>query len=116
MTWDDVRALGLALPGVEDGVGYGAPALKVRGKLLARLHEGGADVVLHAVHAEKELLLEAAPARFHQTPHYEGWPALLARLASADPNEIAAMLERRWRELAGGRAVAAWDARGCGLL
>src|SRR5690348_2883823 len=30
-----VRKLGLELPGVEEGTMYGAPALKIRGKLLA---------------------------------------------------------------------------------
>ena len=111
MTWAELRALGLALPGVEEATSYGTPALKIRGKLLVRLHETGADVVLHAAHAEKELLLEADPDRFHQTSHYEGWPALLARLAPADPAQITAMLERRWRELAGRRAALAWEAR-----
>jgi hypothetical protein len=30
-----VRKIGLALPSVEEGTAYGAPALKVRGKLMA---------------------------------------------------------------------------------
>jgi hypothetical protein len=33
--FDTVRKVGLALPGVEESTAYGAPALKVRGKLLA---------------------------------------------------------------------------------
>ena len=104
MTWDDVRALGLALAGVEDGTSYRTPALKVRAgskaHLLVRLKEDGESVVLFVDWAQKELLLEADPERFFQTPHYERYPALLARLAPADPAQIAAMLERRWRDLA----------------
>jgi hypothetical protein len=34
VTWETVRQLALALPGVEEGTSYGTPALKVRGKLL----------------------------------------------------------------------------------
>ena len=34
-TFDDVRTIGLDLPDVEEATMYGAPALKVRGKLLA---------------------------------------------------------------------------------
>ncbi|WP_376698644.1 hypothetical protein [Bradyrhizobium aeschynomenes] len=41
MTFDDVRALALAWPEVEDGTSYGTPALKVRKKLLTRLKEDG---------------------------------------------------------------------------
>jgi hypothetical protein len=33
--FDAVRKIGLALPGVEESTAYGAPALKVRGKLMA---------------------------------------------------------------------------------
>ena len=32
MTYDDVRAIALELPGVEEGTSYGTAALKVRGK------------------------------------------------------------------------------------
>lgn len=45
-TFEDVRRIALALPGVEDGVSYGAPALKVNGNLLIRLRDDlGAIVV-----------------------------------------------------------------------
>ena len=37
VTFDTVRQLGRALPGVEEGLSYGTPALRVRGKLFARL-------------------------------------------------------------------------------
>ena len=114
MTWDEVRALALELPGAEDGTSYGTPAVKVRGKLLVRLKEDGESVVLFMTAEEKEMRLEADPAVFHQTPHYVGWPAVLARLASADPAEIAAVLERTWRGAAGKRAVAALDAARAG--
>lgn len=111
MTWDELRERALALPGVEDSTSYGTPALKVRGKLLARLKEDGESVVLFLDPAEKEFLLEADPAVFHQTPHYEGRPAVLARLAAAQAGQVSAIVERAWRARAGKRAVAAWDAR-----
>jgi hypothetical protein len=41
VTFDDVRRISLAGPGVEDGTSYGTPALKVRKKLLVRLKEDG---------------------------------------------------------------------------
>ena len=106
MTWDDLRVLVLALPGVEDGASYRTPALKVRGKLLARLKEDGESVVLFMGMDEKEMLLEADPAVFHQTPHYEGYPAVLARLAPAEPAQLFAIVERTWRAHAGKRLLA----------
>ena len=35
INFDTVRSIGLALPGVEESIAHGQPALKVHGKLLA---------------------------------------------------------------------------------
>jgi len=45
VTWTTVRRLGLALPGLEEGLCFGTPALRVRGKFLARLKEDGENLV-----------------------------------------------------------------------
>ena len=114
MTWGEVRALGLALPGVEDATSYRTPALKVRAgsrlKLLVRLKEEGDSIVLSMDPAEKELLLEAEPAVFFQTPHYEGWPSLLARLNALESDRLAPLLERTWRRAANARLLAQREA------
>ena len=113
MTWDEVRALGLALPGVEDSLSYGTPALKVRvgakPKLLTRLKEDGESIVVSVQPEEKELLLEAEPDVFFQTPHYEGWPVLLAKLSALEPDRLAPLLERSWRRAANARMLAQRD-------
>jgi len=41
-----------------------------------------------------EILKETDPDTFWQTPHYEGWPAVLIRFDSADPERVRAMIER----------------------
>lgn len=41
MNFETVRAVALALPGVEEGTCYGTPAFRVRGKFLLRLREDG---------------------------------------------------------------------------
>ena len=113
MTWDEVVAMGLKLPDVEVAKSYGTAALKVRvgakSKLLTRLKEDGLSIVLFVDTAEKELLMEVDPAVFFETPHYAGYPALLARLEAADPAQVALMIARTWRHAAP-KAAAAWDA------
>lgn len=94
--WDEVVALGLALPGVELGTSYGRPALKLRGKMLAAGGKADDHFVLSATLDEIDMLKETEPAAFFQTPHYEGWPAVLVRYAEADPERIAALIERAW--------------------
>jgi hypothetical protein len=39
LDFDAVRKLGLALPDVADGTAYGAPALKLSGKVVACIHD-----------------------------------------------------------------------------
>ena len=35
------------------------------------------------------MLKETDPDTFWQTPHYEGWPGVLVRYGSADPERVA---------------------------
>ena len=44
ITFDTVREIGLALPGVEESTAYGSPALKVRGKIQAGIPAKRAEV------------------------------------------------------------------------
>jgi hypothetical protein len=109
-TWEDVRTLGLALPGVADETSYGTPALKVNGKLLARLKEDGTTLALRVGFEERQALVESSPEVFFVTPHYENSPMVLVRLAAADPDELRELLEEAWLERAPKRAVAAREA------
>ena len=110
MTFEDVRKIALAWPGVEDGTSYGTPSLKVKGKFLTRLREDGDTLVLTGIgFDEREMLIEAAPEVYSLTPHYKDWPTVLARLSQADPAAIAALLLRRWREVAPKTLVKAFD-------
>ena len=99
MTFDDVAAIASALPGTMLGTSYGTPAIKVGGKLLARLREDG-DMVLKVEDGLREVLLEMQPDVFHTTPHYDGYPTVLVRLAPADADQIAGLVERAWGGLA----------------
>jgi hypothetical protein len=111
-TWDDVRAVGLALPGVEDGTSYGRPALKVKGKGMCSLRSDPDALVLPVADmAEREALLQGQPDAFFTTPHYDGYAYVLVRLESVDPTELEELLEEAWRIRAPKRLVAEHDAR-----
>jgi hypothetical protein len=111
MTWDEVRAIALALPGVEESTSYGTPSFKASGKFLTRLRpEDDSLVLVDVTFDEREMLMEAEPETFHLTPHYQGYPTVLARLASVDPGTLGNFLERRWRNVSPKRVVKAYDA------
>ena len=62
VTWSTVRALALALPGVEESTSYRTPAMKVRGKLIARLKEDGETIVVPMTIDERDVRIEG-PSR-----------------------------------------------------
>ena len=100
MDFADIQRIALALPGVETGLSYGTPALKVRGKLLARLKEDGTTLVLCAVLPdERALLMEMTPSVFHVTDHYVGYPTVLIHLDVAEAAHMAALIGRSWERL-----------------
>jgi hypothetical protein len=101
MTFDDVRAIAMALPGVEEGTHYGTPSFKVKGKAFCRLREDGQSLVLFDVPIEeREVMIEAEPEIYYFTDHYRNWPAVLARLPAATPDHVRGYLERAWRKRA----------------
>ena len=110
VSFDQARAMALALPGVEEGPCYGTPGFRVRGKLIARLKEDGETLVLRVGFDEREMLMEAAPETFFITDHYRAYPAVLARLATVEPGTLRRLLEQHWRTVAPKKLVAGYEA------
>jgi hypothetical protein len=93
--WEEAVAFALSLPDTELSTSYGKPAVKVNGRaFLYTGHEQktsfGVAIDLDTV----EILKETDPGTFWQSPHYEGWPAVLIRFDSADPERVRSVIER----------------------
>jgi hypothetical protein len=85
ITFDTVREIGLALPGVEESTAYGSPALKVRGKIMAcmainRSAEPG-SLGVWVDFDDRAELLAADPDVFYVTDHYAPYNVVLVRLS-----------------------------------
>ena len=94
-SWDEAVAFALTLPGTELSTSYGKPAVKVNGRaFLYTGHEDGTSFGVAIDLDTVEMLMETDPATFWQTNHYEGWPALLVRFDSPDPDRVRATIER----------------------
>jgi hypothetical protein len=106
VTFETVRQLARALPGVEEGTSYGTPACKVRGKLFARLHQDGESLVVRIEFAEREVLLAADAETFYITNHYLNYPWILVRLAAVREDQLSELLKQAWRLVAPKRLVA----------
>jgi len=93
--WDEAVAFALTLPDTELSTSYGKPAVKVNGR--AFLYTGHEDRTSFGIAIDLdmvELLKETDPATFWQSPHYEGWPAVLIRYDSPDPDRVREVIER----------------------
>ena len=97
VTFETVRQIALALPGVEEGLSYGTPGFRVKGKLFARIWEDGETLVLKIGFDAREILMKAEPATFFITDHYAGYPSVLVRLPAIDRRELAGVVEEAWR-------------------
>jgi hypothetical protein len=107
----DVRRIAMSLPGAVEEENRFAFSVRNRGKekgfawvWLERIHPKKARVPNPAVLAvrvadleEKELLLSADEQKFFTEPHYNGYPAVLVRLAEVGTAELEALLTAAWR-------------------
>jgi hypothetical protein len=100
-TFDTVRKIGLELPDVEESTMYGAPALKVRGKLLACMasHKSAepGSLVVRIGFDQRDALIADDPRTYYVKPHYEGYPSVLVRLALIDREALRDLLRSAWR-------------------
>lgn len=109
MTFDDVRAIALDLPEVEETTSYGTPSFKVRKRMLCRLRDEGETLVVRVDPLEREALLAEAGGAYFITPHYEDYPYVLVWLPNANPTEVRELLVEAWLEEAPKRLAAAHE-------
>jgi hypothetical protein len=108
-TWDDVRRIALALPGtVESGDGL---QWRVNNKPLAwerplrkadleHLGDAAPEPPILGVRTPdvgaKEALLAEDPDVYFTTPHFDGYPAVLVRLARIGDADLTELLTEAW--------------------
>lgn len=95
--WEKAVAYALSLPDTELSTSYGKPAVTLASNGRAFLypsHESGTSFAVGIDLDTVEMLKETDPDTFWQTPHYEGWPAVLIRFDSPDPERVRAVIGR----------------------
>ncbi|HWA17078.1 MAG TPA: hypothetical protein VG817_11625 [Gemmatimonadales bacterium] len=110
-TQADVRRIALSFPGAVEEGGRFAFAVPVKDRLkgfawvwLERIDPKKARVPQPKVLAvrtasldDKEFILAMDPKKFFTEPHYNGYPAVLVRLAEIPVRELRPLLESAWR-------------------
>jgi len=98
VTYDTVREIGLTLPGVEESVSYGTPALKVRGKLFVRLHQDLDKIVLRMSFERRDEMMASDPQTYFITDHYREYPYVLVSLSRVPSEALRDLLQIAYRE------------------
>ena len=98
--FDVVREIALALPSVEESSLYGAPSLKVAGRLLAcpALHKSAEpnSLVVRVAFDQRAKLMADEPSVYYVTPHYVNYPMVLVRLGQINRNSLRDLLGMAW--------------------
>jgi len=96
MTIAAAMKMGRAMPGVEQSTTWGAPALKLRGKMIACQAINKAaepnTLVVRVPFAQRDELLAADPDTYYLKPHYENYPCVLVRLSRVHPDALLDLL------------------------
>jgi hypothetical protein len=109
-TWEEVIELcEQELLGVERSTSYGTPALKVEGKLFARLKEDSERIAVFVDFMEREALTQENPNAYIVTDHYRDWPMMLVDLEAAPEDELREVLIESWRRRAPRKLLAELD-------
>ena len=109
-TQQDVRQIALSLPETSESPDRFAFSVYNKGKekgfvwvWLERIQPKQARIPNPEVLAvrvsnldEKEFLLAAEPSKFFTEPHYNGYPAILVRLAEVGYSELQALITNAW--------------------
>ena len=120
---DDVRRIALSLPETVEEEDRFAFSVRNGGKRtgfawvwLERIELGkarapNAEVIAVRVadQAEKQALLASDPTKFFTEPHYNGYPAVLVRLAAIGADELEELITDAWRCQAPRALVTAFD-------
>lgn len=109
-TWDEVVALcERELPEVERSTSYGTPALKVKGKLFARLKEDSQRIAVFVDFMEREAMTQENSDAYVVTDHYRNHPMMLVDLEAVPDDELREIVIESWRRRAPRKLVAELD-------
>jgi hypothetical protein len=126
-TWDDVARICLALPGTTESTSYGGRAWKVADKSFVwerplrkrdreELGEAAPSGPILAAtvpdEGAKRALIADEPDAYFTTSHFDGYPAVLARLDALDEAALTELAGEAWACRAPRRLVAERDDEG----
>jgi hypothetical protein len=101
MSFDVIREIAAAIPGVQESTSYGAPSLKLDGKLVAcvAINKSAEPNTLGiTIDPERRAdLIAEAPDTYYVTDHYVNYPIVLVRLSRVNRDVLRDLLQMACR-------------------
>lgn len=96
MTRDEMFAYALTQPGAEESTLHGGRCVRVRGHWIVNDNADPTALALALDRETVDFLMATEPAAYFQTPHFEGWPAVLVHYEAADDDRLREQIDRAW--------------------
>jgi hypothetical protein len=111
ITFEDVRQIALAFPGLTEETTSGRPVFKLKHCLMVGEadHEPAGILALKVGMREAEFLIEAEPEIYYLTKLHRSRCNVLIRMSEISPKAFQYAFEKAWRRLASKRDVKAYD-------
>jgi hypothetical protein len=97
VTFEDALRIASSLGDVERSTSYGTAAIKLKGKLIARLKEDGDSLVVGTTFEERDEMMADEPDVYYITDHYLNYPWVLVRLSRVHRDALRDLLGRALR-------------------
>ncbi|WP_175443675.1 MmcQ/YjbR family DNA-binding protein [Chryseobacterium taeanense] len=109
--FEAVKNIALNFPGAEESISHeGTPSVKVRGKLMCRLHDSGEFIPVRLDFEIRDHYLERYPEIFHLPDHFKPYPYLCMWTYHYDKKLLHEILELSWKGLATKKQISEYEA------
>jgi len=99
--FDFVKNIALNFPDTQESVSHeGTPSVKVRNKLMCRLHENGEFIPIHLDFEIRDKYLNSYPEFFHLPDHFRAYKYICMWTYCQDAELINEIIDLSWKGLA----------------
>ena len=110
--FEPVKKIALLFPGTEESTSHeNTPSVKIRGKLMCRLHDSGAFIPIRLDFELRDRYLDSHPEIFHLPDHFKAYPYICMWIHQYDKNLLTEVLEWSWKGLASKKQVEEWQSK-----
>ncbi len=110
--FEPIKNIALKFPGTEESTSHeNTPSIKVRGKLMCRLHDNGEFIPIRLDFELRNRYLDSHPEIFHLPDHFKAYPYICMWTHNYDKKLLTEILELSWKGLATKKQLEEWQTR-----